>query len=105
MATENTAALQTVNPVAEALTEIGEALRLTATADFTAQVLLDYSFEALNVNQEGHYLLHGNTPRRGPLGALFRGGDRCLRPLLWDDLAAARQAKSEQFVFAVLWQR
>lgn len=65
MATENTAASQTANPVAEALTEIEESLRITATADFTAQVLLDYSFEALDVNHRDHYLLHGSTPRRG----------------------------------------
>ena len=48
--------------VTEVLTEIGEGLRNAATADFTAQVLLDYSFEALDVTHEHHYLLHGSTP-------------------------------------------
>ena len=57
--------MATEKSVAEALTGIEEALRIVATADFTAQVLLDYSFEALDVNHRDHYLLHGNTPRRG----------------------------------------
>ena len=57
--------MATEKSVAEGLTEIGEALRIVATADFTAQVLLDYSFEALDVTHQHHYLLHGTTPRRG----------------------------------------